>query len=426
MEVVAIAEMGPAERQPYFDRGADLGTIADDVNEILDAVREEGDVAVRRFADEFDGVSVGNLDITTTAERAYDNLDETVRQAIETAAANIRAFHERQRSEDWHVDTAAGRLGQRFRPIDRVGAYVPGGGAAYPSSALMTVIPATVAGVEQIAVATPPGDPVHPATLAALHVAGADEIYRIGGAQAIAALAFGTESVPRVRKIVGPGNRWVTAAKAGVRGTVDIDFLAGPSEVAVIGDTDATPDYIAAELLAQAEHGPRCACIAVVTDHDVGSQVAERIDARLTDAARADQIAESLESDASGVLVARSMSEAISFVEAFAPEHLAIHARDPEAIADRIPSAGSVFLGPYTPVAAGDYATGTNHVLPTHGLAKRTGGLSVDEFVRSTTVQRLDRSELAELAPTIKTLANAEGLSAHADSVTCRLDADDA
>lgn len=422
MEVEALAELGPARRKAFFDRGSDLEAIRGDVEEIVDTVRTEGDVAVRRYTEEFDDVTVGNLEVTGTLERAYDELDSDLRSAIETAAANIRRFHERQVRSDWEVETPIGELGRRFRPLERVGAYVPGGGAAYPSSALMTVVPARVADVDQIAVATPPGDPIHPATLAALHVAGADEVYRVGGAHAIGALAHGTESIPAVQKIVGPGNRWVTAAKAAVRGTVDIDFLAGPSEVLVIADETAEPAYVAADMIAQAEHGPRSPCVAVATDQAVADGIVTELERQAAAVERAETVASALEHDASGVVLVRSLSEAIGFAEEYAPEHLAVQTANDDVVAERVRSAGSVFLGPSTPVAAGDYASGTNHVLPTHGLAKRTGGLSVDDFVRSTTVQRLTDSGLADLAPTITTLAEAEGLLAHAKSVTRRTD----
>jgi histidinol dehydrogenase len=290
----------------------------------------------------------------------------------------------------------------------------------------MGVVPAVVAGVEHVAVATPPAEEMNPVTLAAIHEAGADRVYAIGGAQAVAALAYGTDTVDRVQKVVGPGNRWVTAAKAEVRGDVEIDFLAGPSEILVLADDTATPEYVAADLLAQAEHDPNASVVCVTDSEAVAEAVVAAVAERLPDRARAETAREALENDASGVFLARSMPEAVLFAEEYAAEHLSIQADDDEALLDRLSNAGSVFLGPFTPVAAGDYASGTNHVLPTGGGARLHGGLSVDTFLRSSTVQRLSRGALDDLSETITTLAEAEGLEAHAESVRTRLRDDDA
>ncbi|WP_394337543.1 histidinol dehydrogenase [Haloferax sp. Atlit-12N] len=425
MEVRELADLGTDARRAFFERDAGVEEVRSDVRDIVERVRREGDVAVREFSKEFDGVQVGNIDVTDAAERAYDEIDDDVREAIEDAAANVREFHETQVPEDWREefgDAGTRELGRRYRPLDRVGVYAPGGTAAYPSSVLMGVIPAKVAGVEHVAVATPPAEPMNPVTLAAMHVAGADAVYSVGGAQGIAALAYGTETVKAVQKVVGPGNKWVTAAKAEVRGDVDIDFLAGPSEVLVVADETAEARFVAADLVAQAEHDPNASVVAVTDDADLAAEVVAEVERQAGERERTETIEAALESDASGVLLARSMSEAVLFAEEYAAEHLTIQADDDEALLDRIDSAGSVFLGPYTPVAAGDYASGTNHVLPTGGGAKRQGGLSVDHFVRSTTVQRLDREGLSELSETITTLAEAEGLDAHAQSVRERFE----
>ncbi|RQG95684.1 histidinol dehydrogenase [Natrarchaeobius oligotrophus] len=423
IDVREIADLGPDERLAFFERDAGIEAVRGDVNRIVERVREEGDVAVREFTSEFDGVEVGNLEITDRCERAYDDLGPELRDAIEAAATNVREFHEAQLPEDWRREFSPGReLGRRFRPIDRVGVYVPGGSAAYPSSAIMGVVPAVVAGVERVAVVTPPAEEMNPVTLAAIHAAGADVVYSVGGAQAIAALAYGTETVDRVRKIVGPGNRWVTAAKAAVRGDVEIDFLAGPSEVVVVADETADPELVASELVAQAEHDPNTSVVAVTDDEATANAVVRAVDEQASERAREETIRSGLENDASGVLLARSMSEAILFTEEYAPEHLTIIADDDESILARVDSAGSVFLGPNTPVAAGDYASGTNHVLPTNGGARVTGGLSVETFLRATTVQRLTADGLVEIGETITTLAKAEGLEAHAESVRLRTD----
>ncbi|MFB6072046.1 MAG: histidinol dehydrogenase [Halobacterium sp.] len=426
MDYEAVADLGPSRRTALFERDAGVEAVRGDARDIVDRVREEGDVALRELASELDDVEVGNLDVTDEVERAYEELDEDVRDAIEAAAANVREFHEAQVPDDWREEFAPGReLGRRFRPIERVGVYAPGGTAAYPSSVLMGVIPAKVAGVEQVAVATPPAEEVNPATLAAMHVAGADRVYQVGGAQAVAAMAYGTETVDRVQKVVGPGNKWVTAAKAEVRGDVEIDFLAGPSELLVVADETADPEFVAADLVAQAEHDPSASVVAVTDDEATADRICAAVDVHADGRDREETIRAALDGDASGVFAARSMSEAVAFAEAYAAEHLSVQAADADAVLDRIDSAGSAFLGPYSPVAAGDYATGTNHVLPTNGRAKVTGGLSVDTFLRSTTVQRLDEGALADLRETVTTLADAEGLEGHAASVDARFEDDE-
>ena len=425
MDVRAVADLSPAERRAFFERDAGVEAVRGDVRGIVERVREEGDVAVREFAEEFDGVAVGNLEITDEAARAHDELadaDDPVLDAIREAADNVRAFHERQRPEDWREEFDGRELGRRFRPIDRAGVYVPGGAAAYPSSALMGVIPATVAGVDHVAVTTPPAEEISPATLAAIHEAGADAVYQVGGAQAIAALAYGTETVTNVQKVVGPGNKWVTAAKAEVQGDVEIDFLAGPSEVLVLADETADPELVASELLAQAEHDPNASVVAVTADADLAEAVADAVNTQAADREREETIRAALDNEASGVLRARSMPEAVLFTEEYAAEHLSIMADEDEALLERITNAGSVFLGDHSPVAAGDYAAGTNHVLPTNGGARRYGGLSVDTFLRSSTVQRLDRESLSGIADVVTTLAEAEGLEAHAESVRKRFE----
>ena len=420
MNVRSVADLSPDERAAFFERDAGVEGAREAAGEIVSRVRSEGDVALRSYASEFDDVEIGNIDITDEAERAYEVVDADVREAIEAAAENIRTFHERQVPEDWRDSFGGRELGRRYRPLSSVGVYAPGGTASYPSSVLMGVIPATVAGVDHVAVATPPAEDLPPATLAAAHVAGADAVYQVGGAQAVAALAYGTETVSPVAKIVGPGNKWVTAAKADVRGDVEIDFLAGPSEVLVVCDETAPPGLVAADLLAQAEHDPNASVVCVTDDEATAEAVADACEEQAVERDRREIIEAALDNDASGVLRARSMSEAVLFAEEYAAEHLSIVTEDDEAVLDRIDSAGSVFLGETAPVAAGDYASGTNHVLPTGGLAKVVGGLSVDHFLRSTTVQKLDDGALSGLRETITTLARAEGLEAHAESIEKR------
>ena len=422
MNVRTIADLAPDERRAIFERTGGVETVRDDAADIIERVREEGDVALREFASEFDGVDVGAIEVTDEATRAVDDLDSEVREAIETAAANIRAFHERQRPEDWRADFDGRELGRRFSPLATAGVYVPGGTAAYPSSALMGVIPAAVAGVEHIAVATPPAEEIPTATLAAAAIAGADAVYQVGGAQAIAALAYGTETVTACDVVVGPGSKYVTAAKAEVRGDVEIDFLAGPSEILVVADETADPALVAADLVAQAEHDTDAAVAAVTDDEDLAEAIARAAEEQASEREREAVIRGAFETTASGVFLARSTSEATLFADEYAAEHLSLVTDDDEAVLDRIDSAGSVFLGEHSPVAAGDYASGPNHVLPTGGNARRVGGLSVETFLRSTTVQRLSADSLADIADTVTTLARTEGLEAHAASIDRRTD----
>ncbi|WP_267162825.1 histidinol dehydrogenase [Halovenus salina] len=420
MNVRRTADLTPATRRAIFERSSGVESVRGDVAEIIERVREAGDVAVREYAEEFDGVTVGTIDITDEAERAVDAVDDEVLAAIETAAENIRAFHERQKPEDWREEFDGRELGRRFKPLSSAGVYAPGGTASYPSSALMGVIPAKVAGVDHVAVTTPPADNISPATLAAIEVAGADAVYQVGGAQAIAGLAYGTETVNACDVVVGPGNKWVTAAKAEVRGDVNIDFLAGPSELLVVADETADPELVASDLVAQAEHDTDAAAAAVTADENLAEEIAAETEAQAEEAARSEVVKEALENEASGVFLARSMSEATLFADEYAVEHLSIVADDDEELLARIENAGSVFLGPYSPVAAGDYASGPNHVLPTGGEAKRVGGLSVETFLRSSTVQRLSEEGLDEIADAVTTLARTEGLDAHAESIEKR------
>ncbi len=422
MNVRRLVDLSADERDAILDRSAKIDAAREDVRGLIEQVRDDGDAALRSLSRDFDGVHVDEIDITARSQEATHEVDDDVLDAIQDAAANIRAFHERQVRDDWREEIEGRTLGRRFRPIESIGVYVPGGRAAYPSSALMGIIPAVVAGVEHVTVTTPPAEEINPATLAAIHEAGADRVYAVGGAQAIAALAYGTETIDPVDKIVGPGNRWVTAAKAEVRETVEIDFLAGPSEILVLADGSADPEYVAADLVAQAEHDPNTGIVAVTDEEYLAEQIAVEVGRQASHRDRATIIEEALERETNGVFLAESMDDAVTFTETYAPEHLSIQAENDEALLERIHSVGSIFLGPYTPVAAGDYASGTNHILPTDGGARITGGVSVDTFVRASTVQRLDQDALEDLQPTISTLADAEGLEAHAESVNRRID----
>lgn len=421
---IALAALGPDRRAALIDRDAGVESERETVREIIEQVRSTGDEALFELSERFDDVEIDRIEITDRVAGAADRIDPSIRAAIEEAASNIETFHAEQVPTDWRADFGGRELGRRFRPLERVGIYAPGGTAAYPSSVLMGVIPARVAGVDHVAVATPPAEELHPATLAAIEIAGADTVYQVGGAQAIGALAYGTESVDAVQKIAGPGNRFVTAAKAEVQGDVAIDFLAGPSELLAIADETADPAAVAADMLAQAEHDPDSSVVAVTTAEAIATAIRDAIEAQLPERDRTETIRAALDGDQSAILVADSMTEATAFAEAYAAEHLSIQTADDEAVLDQIDSAGSVFLGGMTPVAAGDYATGTNHVLPTGGQAHVVGGLSVDTFLRATTVQRLDGDGLATLGDTVMTLAGTEGLDAHVASVAVRLDED--
>lgn len=422
VEIRALSDLSEDAMTALIDRDAGIEATLDPAGDIVTTVKEDGDDALYEYAAKFDDVELTDLDVTATATAAYDRLDADVQAAIDTAVENVRQFHERQVRVGWEMPVDGGELRRTFRPLRSAGVYVPGGTAAYPSSAIMGIVPAVVAGVDRIVAVTPPGAPISDVTLGAIHAAGADEVYAVGGAQAVGALAYGTETIPPVQKIVGPGNRWVSAAKALVRGDVEIDFVAGPSELLTVADETARPEFVAADLLAQAEHDPNAAVVAVVTDRSTGTAICEAIAAQRSERVRGDVIDHALKQDASGVFYVESHDDAVAFANAYAAEHLSIMTADPEATLAAIDAAGSVFLGPYTPVAAGDYASGTNHVLPTTGQAAVTGGLTVDEFVHSMTVQQFDQSGLDELRSAIETLATAEGLEAHAASVRKRFE----
>jgi histidinol dehydrogenase len=313
------------------------------------------------------------------------------------------------------------KAGQKTVPLRSVGAYVPGGRASYPSTALMTIIPAKVAGVKDVAMCTPPGPDgkVNPLTIAAAKVAGADRIYRLGGVQAVAALAYGTESVKPVDKIVGPGNVFVTTAKMLIRTHAEIDFPAGPSEILIIADETADPDFIAADMLAQAEHDPNAICVLTTTSEKIAANTQQRLGELADTTPRSEIVKESLQNAA--ILIGASLDECIGLSNKFGPEHLEIVTADDDAVLDRIDSAGSIFMGKYTPVSTGDYASGTNHVLPTAGYTRLYSGLNINHFLKYSTIQQLDRKGLQSLSDTITTLAEEEGLQAHADAVRLRL-----
>ncbi len=399
------------------------GEIQDSVRRILAEVREKGDDALLRFTEELDGVKMTarQLRVPPKALRAAAaDADPAVVRELEKAIFNIRAYHARQVQKSWELVRRGVTLGQRVLPLDSVGLYVPGGSAAYPTSVLMNVIPAKIAGVPRIAVVTPPGTfQRHPIIAAALRALQVREIYLVGGAQGVAALAYGTQTIPRVDKIVGPGNAYVTAAKKEVFGEVDIDMIAGPSEVIVLATSESNPRFIAADMLSQAEHDPSaCAiCFTDSTPHAV--LVQKELEIQLEELPRKDIAWRSLESFGA-IVVLDSHFEAADWINELAPEHLEIFSSVPDSAIDMVRNAGAIFYGDYSPEAVGDYFAGSNHVLPTSGTARFFSPLGVYHFQRRTSIIRYTREELARTWRSITTLARAEGLEAHAKSVVIR------
>jgi histidinol dehydrogenase len=400
--------------------------VGEAVAAILADVRERGDAALIDATRRLDGLDLAPDGIPFTAAEIDDlcaRVPSDERAALELAAARIGAFHERQLpSDDGWTDEAGAALGWRWTPIRSVGLYVPGGTASYPSSVLMNAIPARVAGVERLVICTPtPRGAVNPAVLLAARIAGVGEVHRVGGAQAVGALAFGTETIAPVDKITGPGNAYVAEAKRRVFGRVGIDTPAGPSEVLIIADGEQDPDWIAVDLLSQAEHDERAQAILVTPDARLGEAVAAAVELRLPDLARG-PIAARAWSEHGAVIVTRDLAEAAEIADRVAPEHLQILTADPDAVAAGISNAGSVFLGPWTPEAVGDYAAGPNHVLPTAGAARFASGLGVLDFMKRTTTVRMTPEALGAVGPAAEVLARSEGLGAHALSLRLRLD----
>jgi histidinol dehydrogenase len=395
------------------------------VRDILEDVRRRGDQAVRELTERFDRRSPEGESYEIPRERwaaALEQIDPTVRAALERAVERVGAFHERQIEGDYEIRDAGARLALRVSPLQRVGIYVPGGTARYPSSVVMTAVPARVAGVGEIIMVTPGASPE---TLAAAALSGVDRVFEIGGAQAVAALAFGTATVPRVDKIVGPGNQWVAVAKRMVFGEVDIDSVAGPSEVLVIADDSARAAWVAADLLAQAEHDVEARPVLITTSASLADAVDAELAGQLGRLRRADIARTSIERHGAAV-IADDLDAAVDLANRWAPEHLELHVRNAVAVADRITSAGAIFVGPWAPEAAGDYLAGPNHVLPTGGAARYASPLGVYDFRKRTTIIEYERKALLAQAGAITALAEVEGLDAHARSVTVRLgDGDD-
>ena len=401
------------------NRSSKVDDVMETARNIIADVQKDGDKAIKAYTEKFDKIKLDRLQVSREEiEEAYEKVDPELVEELENAAYNIERFHKMQLPQDlWLSEVEPGiTLGVKSTPLERVGCYIPGGRASYPSTALMCVIPARVAGVDEVICCTPA--PVNPVTLVALDIAGVDEIYTIGGIQAIAGMAIGTESIEPVQKIVGPGNVFVTAAKTLLRGKIEIDFPAGPSEAGILADDSCDPAFVASDLVAQAEHDPMSAFILITDSEDVAKAVDKEIEKQVKDAPRKEIITAAMKN--SGYIVADDMDLAIEMMNEVAPEHLCIQTKDVMDTLSKVRNAGSIFVGRYTPIAAGDYASGTNHVLPTACGAKLYSGLNVAHFRKTSTVQMLTKDGLDIIAPTIRKISKAEGLFAHCNSVDVR------
>ncbi len=402
------SELSKSEHDALINRQrAKIKRVTPDVEKIVEDVRKSGDVALRKYTKKFDSADISDFRVTEEEMAgAKKSVRDDVIKALNNAKKNIENFHKRQAKDGWSYRKGRARLGQIIRPIESVGCYIPGGKAAYPSTVLMAAVPAKVAGVRRIGVVTPPqkDGSANSAVLAACDIVGVDEIYKVGGAHAIAALAFGTKSIPRVDKIIGPGNIYVTAAKKIVQGEAAIDMLAGPSEVLIIADDSANAEFVALDLAAQVEHDKDASSVLVTTSKDLAGKV--RNMARKVNGT---------------IIIVDSLEDAVNFSNEYAPEHLQIITEKHGELVKRVKNAGAVFLGNYTPVACGDYASGTNHILPTGGFARSYSGIGVADFIKVISVQEFDKTALKNISRTIITLAEAEGFKAHAESVKKRI-----
>ena len=400
------------------------------VKEILDKVKEEKDAAVFAYTAKFDGaeLTADTIEVTEAEiEEAYAQVDDTLLAVIRKAKDNIESYHAKQRQNSWFDSKPDGTiLGQKITPLHRVGVYVPGGKAVYPSSVLMNVMPAKVAGVDEIIMVTPPGKngKVNPNTLVAAKAAGVDKIYKVGGAQAIAALAYGTESIPKVDKIVGPGNIYVALAKKAVYGHVSIDSIAGPSEILVVADETANPRYVAADLLSQAEHDELASAILVTTSEKLAHEVSDQVDGFLKELSRAEIISKSLD-NYGYILLADTMEDVIDVANEIASEHLEIQTKNPFEVMTKIRNAGAIFIGEYASEPLGDYFAGPNHILPTNGTAKFFSPLSVDDFIKKSSIISYSKEALQKVHKDIESFAKAEQLTAHANSIHVRFEEED-
>ncbi|MBP0000332.1 MAG: histidinol dehydrogenase [Cyanobacteria bacterium SID2] len=420
----AEAELRRIANRTHDDRVTDKEAI---VRDILQTVRRDGDAALLHYTKEFDGQVLQPEQLRVSGsemDAAYQQISKELLDAIQLAVRQVEAFHQQRIPKSWvHFGENDVVLGKRYTPVDRAGLYVPGGRASYPSTAIMNAVPAKVAGVDRMVMVTPPGPElrVNPAVLVAAQEAGVQEIYRVGGAQAIAALAYGTDTIPQVDVITGPGNLYVTLAKKMVYGAVGIDSLAGPSEVLVIADSSANPSFVAADLLAQAEHDPMAAAILLTPDSALARQVVAEVERQLTDHPRR-LLTEKAIAHYGLVVVVDSLEEAAELSNQFAPEHLELEITEPWDLVEQLRHAGAIFLGPSTPEAVGDYLAGPNHTLPTSGAARYASALGVETFLKHSSLIEYSHKALSQMSSAIQTLAQAEGLHSHAESVRLRMD----
>ena len=432
MKIVELSEENKKEVQKNILQRSPstFGTQEATVRSIIEDIKARGDEAVFEYTKKFDRAEITTDNFQVTEEEiraAYKEVPPELLDVVRKALVNIRAFHEKQKQNSWITTTEKGTiLGQKITPMQRVGVYVPGGKAAYPSSVLMNIVPAKVAGVEEVIMTTPCSaqGKVNPVVLVAANEAGADRIFKVGGAQAIAALAFGTESIPKVDKIVGPGNIFVALAKKAVYGNVSIDSVAGPSEILVLADETANPRYVAADLLSQAEHDEMASAVLVTTSEDLARKVSAEVDGFLKILSRREIIQKSLD-NFGRILVARSRQEAIDAANEFAPEHLEIVMKDAFEVMTKIRNAGAIFIGEYSSEPLGDYFAGPNHILPTSGTARFFSPLSVDDFVKKSSIIHYSREALKEIHKDIEQFAKCEQLTAHANSIAVRFENDE-
>ncbi len=421
--MIKVYRYEEVKKEEIFARFNPTASVADTVSAIIQTVVEKGDTALKEYALKFDGVALENLEVTQAEiDEAYENADKEFIAVLNEAAANIHAFHSRQKREGFRLEKENGVIvGQKITPIEKVGLYVPGGTAAYPSTVLMNAIPAKIAGVKEIVMVTPPSKTggINPDILAAAKVAGVTRIFKTGGAQAVAALAYGTETLPKVDKIVGPGNAYVAEAKKQVFGKVSIDMIAGPSEILVVADEKSNPAFVAADLLSQAEHDKMASAVLVTNSAALAAAVSEELEKQIPLLPRKEIARKSID-DNGKIIVAEDLLQAIEIANEIAPEHLELCVDNPFDYLDEVQHAGSVFLGRYCPEAVGDYFAGPNHTLPTSGTARFSSPLSVDDFVKKTQFCYYSENALLSSAEKINLFAQKEGLQAHGKSVIIR------
>ena len=423
--MIKIMKYGQISKDEIFARNESELDVSDIVTDIISDVRKNGDAALLAYAKKFDKAELSSLEVTDAEiEEAFQSVEPEFIEILKQAAVNIRAFHEKQVRQGFAIEQENGVvIGQKITPIEKAGLYVPGGTAAYPSTVLMDSIPAKIAGCKEICIATPPSanGKINPVILAAAKIAGVDRIFKMGGAQAIAALAYGTQSVPKVDKIVGPGNAFVAEAKRQVFGKVSIDMIAGPSEILVIADGKSDPAYVAADLLSQAEHDKMASAVLVTDSEELALQVQAEIEKQLSVLPREEIARTSIENNGK-IIIAENFDDVLIVANEIAPEHLELCVDDPFAYLDKIQNAGSIFMGRYCPEALGDYFAGPNHTLPTSGTARFSSPLSVDDFIKKTQYTYYTQEALEKVGEKVAFFAEKEGLSAHARSATIRLE----